>query len=819
MCVVALDIVNPAPSAQYPVVPAPQVRVNIYATYQPEWQKRPKLAECAEQWREIRDTQLPNLGRPIRQVALCNSSNGEPSAGLWLAPTHVSVSTPTRSVRFDRPRAKAGDKASVRKSILAMNNTANFQYKGRDLFDVLREFNKKQVEVRLIGTCFLDRVEQGAVASCQWRPPHGGKWLISAQIDPDDMIMERDKTNNSTEMILDVRPSPHYFTNTPPCAIAGVRVGRGMMRSELVESVLTRQAGPEAKAPSVPELFPVDRNVEKLWDELRDEAQQRSAGMPALAKRRTITIKQGQTFTLIGSRTIDREHDVVSYTWIGPNISIAGLEANRIIDTSVPGFELSPGVHRYTLTVTDRAGLVSTDDVFVTVTRGSGSAADLVPVAISSLPSPIIPDQQTTLFAVVQNQGTGNTDKAFVVRLRAGNTTLAEQTVSVPLNGGDAIEVVFENAWMPTAGLHQLKAQVDATNKVAEASESNNLLTVTHRIDGNAKPIADLGFTDFEVKVGEGLFLDAYRSFDPDGHITRYDWFINNRLQKGYHGRRFRYEAPKRAGDYKVRLLVVDNHLPTPKVSDPVEATIHVVTDRQRAPIARLMPRMVVRQGRRITIPATGCYDPDGTLQSYLWKIKGAARAATGTKARYTIDTSQLKPGRYVVELTITDNDNHSVEAEMPLYVVEAPNRAPVIQLPVAVSAVKGERATIDGSHCYDVDGTIAEHLWIVPKNGHVATGSKLQLDTARLGVGAHIVILAVSDNLGATTTRPTTLWVLPPKGQPAHSETGYEKGKPMTEKELKEAEGREESESVKPPSGTKPLPGSTKPKLPPIKR
>jgi hypothetical protein len=798
--------------------------VNFYATYQPAWQTSPKLVELVEQWREIRDTQLPNLGRPIRQIALCDSGNNEPSAGLRLAPTHLCVSTPRRAVQINRPQATIPGRIDVRKSGLALKNQAEFQYKGRDVFDVLREFNEKQIEVRLIGTCFLDRIEQGAVASCQWCPPHGGKWLISAHVDPEDMIMEREEANNSVEMILDVLPSPHYFQNTPPCAIASVRVGRGILRSDFVESILAQQAGPEVAPPSVSELFPVDRNVKKLWDELREEAEQRSSGMPALAKRRTVTIRQGQTFTLIGSRAIDREHDVIDYTWVGPNLSIAGLEPDRIVDTSAPGRELPPGAHRYTLTVTDRAGLVSTDDVFVTVTRGSKNAADLTPVAISSLPNPMVPGQETTLFAVVQNQGSGNANEAFVVRLNVGNTKLGEQTVSAPLNGGDAIEVVFENVWIPTAGLHQLKVQVDATNKIAEASESNNILTVAQRIDGNAKPVADLGFTDFEVKAGEGLFLDAYRSFDPDGHITRYDWFIDNRLQTAFHGRRFRYEAPNRAGDHKVRLLIVDNSLPAPKISDPVEATIHVVMDHQRPPVARLMPRLVVRQGRQVTIPATGCYDPDGTLQSYLWKIRGAAQAVTGTQANYTVDTSQIKPGRYVVELTVTDNANQSVKADMPLYVVEAPNRAPVIQLPVAVSVVKGERATIDGSRSYDVDGTIAEYLWIVPKNGHVAAGSKLELDTAELGIGAHTVILALSDNLGATTTRPTTLWVLPPKGQPARSETGYENGKPMTKEELEEAEGqREEPESssgsIKPPSSTKPLQGSTQPKLPPIKK
>ena len=55
---IALDLANPKPSDQYPVVPAPGVRVNFYATYQPQWQERPVLADCVEQWRQIRDERI-----------------------------------------------------------------------------------------------------------------------------------------------------------------------------------------------------------------------------------------------------------------------------------------------------------------------------------------------------------------------------------------------------------------------------------------------------------------------------------------------------------------------------------------------------------------------------------------------------------------------------------------------------------------------------------------------------------------------------------------------------------------------------------------
>jgi YD repeat-containing protein len=171
----------------------------------------------------------------------------------------------------------------------------------------------------------------------------------------------------------------------------------------------------------------------------------------------------------------------------------------------------------------------------------------------------VVAAKPTSVMVAVGNDGSLATAKPFKVELYDGQTLLAEQTYSGGIAAGDMVEVGFPDAWTPAAGNHPLRVVLDRPNSVAEASESNNTWQQALKVDDNAAPIADLGTTQFTVKAGEGLFLDAYRSYDPDGHIIRYDWFVSGRLQGDAHGRRFRYEAPARAGKVTLTLVVADN--------------------------------------------------------------------------------------------------------------------------------------------------------------------------------------------------------------------------------------------------------------------
>ncbi|MCG3178463.1 MAG: hypothetical protein BIFFINMI_00790 [Phycisphaerae bacterium] len=790
---IAVDVINPPPSADYPPVAALNVRVNLYAVYQPEWKKHRVLADISRKWSQL-ETQLPGLGRPIRQFALYVSERDRPTTGRLLVPTPISITTPRAAHQFTRPAA--GSFRPTTGGRLPLNRPDAAELASKTALDLLHEFNQAQTEVLLVGTQVLPRVEAGAVATFQWRPPHGGDWLLSAVVDPGDEIFERDEQNNSADMLLDARPTPHYFANTPPHAVLGVRVGRGVRRSEFVESVLAQRAGDEPKAPKTPDSYPVDREVGRMWDALDAAAAKRFAALPALSARRTITIRQGQTFTLVGQRTVDREHDVAGYWWSGPSLSEVTTEPCLVVDTSLPGQELGPGTHVFWLTATDSAGLYGRDCAFVTVVKGGSNAANLAPAGVQMLPAGPIAGQLTSLHVAVVNDGGGATGKAFAVQVFDGQTRLGEVTCPAGLAAGDVAEISLPDAWTPTAGLHALRVVVDPGHQVAESSESDNTMALALRVTDNAPPVADLGSAEFTVQAGHGLFLDAYRSYDPDGRLTRYDWFVNNRLENGVHGRRFRYVAPNRAGDVKVKLVVADNGTP-PRPSAAFEAVIHVVKDRNREPVVQLPSHLIVTRGRQITIPAVGCYDGDGKISSYQWKVKGLeAREDKGHA--FVIDTAKAKTGVYEVKLEIADNRGATASGSTMLYVVDEPNRAPVLDIAPNVIAVRGEKVTLDASHSRDVDGTIADYLWIVPPTAQVAAGPKFVLDTATLKVGLHLVILAVSDNDGATTTRPIAVTVLPLKGQPLQSDTGYDPSKPLNKQQLQQIDGNPPTDKPK---------------------
>jgi hypothetical protein len=675
------------------------------------------------------------------------------------------------------------------------------------------------MEVFVVGSRVLGLVENATLVSFTWKPPHAGTWVLSAEIDPMNSIEERDESNNTSEITVDVRPSLHYFGNTPPMAVASVRVGRGFPYTTIGEKALEFLAEQEPPIEELEPLYALEKNVQQLHKVLRAEMERATAGMPALMKRRAITIRQGQIFTLVGGRSMDREHNIEHYCWAGPNVSVSGSNPDVVVDTSKPGMELAPGIHRYRLTVVDEGGLMHTDFVHIVVVRGAANSADLVPAWAAMIPPDAAPGQKVGFHVMVQNQGSAGTSRQFKVKLFVGVTTIAEQTVALPMGGGESCELVFQDCWQATEGRHILNVTVNQDRGVAESDYANNALTVPLNVDGNAAPRAVLSAAEYVVKSGEAVFLDAGPSFDSDGQIVDYEWFIDGNRQQGNRARRIRYEAPAKAGDHVIRLVVIDNRL---KPSLPVEAKLSVVKTRELPPVLRLPKWLVVPQGRDLTILGGGCFDPDGSIASFNWELKGAKKVS-GKGRDFVIRTKGLKPGCYVAELTVTDNTGGETTGEVPVYIVEDPNRPPMISCPAAVRARNGEKAKIDAGKSYDTDGRVTDFLWFIPKSGQVGNEAVFEADTAGLGIGPHIVVLTVGDDAGATSTRTILLQVLPAKGEPATVDDGWSNGQSVGKEVLEKVdpngpkpEYEDKGEPEEPPPDKKPpekKPPDNKPK------
>jgi len=199
------------------------------------------------------------------------------------------------------------------------------------------------------------------------------------------------------------------------------------------------------------------------------------------------------------------------------------------------------------------------------------------------------------------------------------------------------------------------------------------------------------------------------------------------------------------------------------------DLTINVVASNQ-PPIADAGPDQTVTDTNRngsepVTLDGSGSSDPDGTIQSYVWK-EGATQIGTGVNPTVT-----LSVGVHTITLTVTDDDAASDADTVAITVNSPPNQPPVAVagMDAAVFDTDGngsEDVELDGSSSYDPDGTIQSYVW-TEGAVQLATGVN---PTVSLAVGEHVITLKVTDNNGAwdTDTVKKTVIALPNKGPSA---------------------------------------------------
>jgi len=152
--------------------------------------------------------------------------------------------------------------------------------------------------------------------------------------------------------------------------------------------------------------------------------------------------------------------------------------------------------------------------------------------------------------------------------------------------------------------------------------------------------------------VGQSLVFYAGYSYDPDGYITGYRWDFNNDglFDTDWQEDEFVSHIYSSPGDYTVKLQVQDNDSAT--ATDSYVITIRAVDPDKQLPVAEANGPYEGLVNETISFNATGSYDPDGVIVSYIWDFGDH-------------NTSQLKnpvhvyakSGNYTVILTVIDNN------------------------------------------------------------------------------------------------------------------------------------------------------------------
>lgn len=167
-----------------------------------------------------------------------------------------------------------------------------------------------------------------------------------------------------------------------------------------------------------------------------------------------------------------------------------------------------------------------------------------------------------------------------------------------------------------------------------------------------------------------------------------------------------------------------------------------------RPPVADAGPDHVVSRNDTVSFNASGSFDPDGVIITYVWDF-GDGVNATGCTVTHTYTTA----GTFIVTLTVTD-DTGAADNDTCTVTVNSP---PVADAGADRVVLPNELVEFNGSGSYDPDGEIVAYLWDFG-DGSNATGSSVAHRYA-LG-GTYLVTLTVTDNHSATGADTCTITV-----------------------------------------------------------
>lgn len=286
----------------------------------------------------------------------------------------------------------------------------------------------------------------------------------------------------------------------------------------------------------------------------------------------------------------------------------------------------------------------------------------------------------------------------------------------------------------------------------------------------NYPPIANAGPDQFVSLPTTNVTLNGNASTDPEGSALSYNW------QKLTGPGSQNLSSPGMvstaveglvAGTYQFMLTVTD----AAGLFD--RDTIRIVVTNpnpNQLPIANAGADITIQYpASSVTLNGTNSHDNDGVLVAYQWtKIAGPNSFAISGATTATPLLSLLRKGIYVMQLTVTDNENGTARDTVVITVVNPnPNVAPVANAgPDQVITLPNNSVTLNGSASFDADGEVVQYEWrqvTGPAQASVTGANTVQVDISNLQQGSYQFELAVTDDSAAVALDTVRVTVNPP--------------------------------------------------------
>jgi hypothetical protein len=372
------------------------------------------------------------------------------------------------------------------------------------------------------------------------------------------------------------------------------------------------------------------------------------------------TVDEGVTVMLDGSNSSDPDDGIASYQWIqtaGPAVTLSSATAAQPAFTA-PNVGPSGISLTFQLTVTDNAGLQSTDACIVNV-----SWVNLPPVADAG------PDQSADEGITVMLDGSNSSDPDDGI---ASYQWIQTAGPAVTLSSATAVQPTFTTPNVSCSGV-SLGFQLTVTDNAGLQATDTTLVNVSWI---NLPPVADAG-PDQNVDEGITVILDGSNSSDPDDGISSYLW--------------------QQTGGPAVTLSSTTAVQPTftapivgvsgasltfqLKVTDSAglqstDTSIVNVSWVNQPPTSDAGPDQTVSEGRTVTLDASNSSDPDGAVGSYLWTQTTGPQVTLSNAAstRPTFVTPVVDAAGSTLTFRLTVRDNAGLQSSDEVLIVVSDN-------------------------------------------------------------------------------------------------------------------------------------------------
>ena len=277
--------------------------------------------------------------------------------------------------------------------------------------------------------------------------------------------------------------------------------------------------------------------------------------------------------------------------------------------------------------------------------------------------------------------------------------------------------------------------------KVEDNSKAeNNFDYDTTYVLINAEPKAVFNLPEQLYKNFE-FDLDASKSFDPDGSITSYEWFLNDQKISTEKSLKHKIDKP---GVYRIRLLVKDNGSPG---SSSNELTKYITISDY--PSIKLPRTLEVCFGEAFTLKPVIENPANDQSIRYKW-YSGSGSDATGNKE---FSGRVNKKGKHVYYLEISNNAN---------FIFDKDSTEVIINTPPVIETINDKTIYIGGANdeirleanVKDEDGDFLSYEWNL---GDGTISNRPVVIHKYKKEGEYNVLLTVHDNKSTSCSKATT--------------------------------------------------------------